>query len=126
MRIISYRTKRKWKPNVHRKKYYSEVLEKTLSYNFTTHAMRCIDKAGGFDNYILNTKASKLKSNSAIQLKNIMMKVKERKEAGIPMNQIKDEVYPLPKVNCHTPIIRTYSDRFYYDWKGPRKQVVYC
>ncbi|EDO35933.1 predicted protein, partial [Nematostella vectensis] len=69
------KTKRAWKPNVHRKKYYSEVLEKNLSYNFTTHAMRCIDKAGGFDNYILNTKDSKLQSKAAIELKNLMSKV---------------------------------------------------
>ena len=88
--------------------------------------MRCIDKAGGFDNYILNTKASKLKSNAAIRLQNLMIKVKDKKEAGISMDQIREEVYPLPKVGSHTPIVRTFSDRFYYDWKGPRKQVIYC
>ena len=122
----SYRTKRTWKPNVQRKKYYSQVLEQTLQLNFTTHALRCIDKAGGFDNYILNTKTSKLKSRKANELKKLMQKVQGCKQAGMPMEKIKESVFPKPKINCHTYVPRTFFDRFYFDWRGPRKQVIHC
>jgi len=120
------KNKRRWNPNVHNKKYYSEVLGKTVQYKFTTHAMRCIDKAGGFDNYILNTKDSKLVSNAAIRLKSLMLQIKKKREAGKSEDLIKDEVYRPRKPHPHKAIVRTYTDRFYYDWKGPRKQVVYC
>jgi hypothetical protein len=101
------------------------VLEKTLSYNFTTHAMRCIDKAGGFDNYILNTKDSKLHSRAAIDLKKLMNKVLGSKNEGMEMDEIREKVFPQPKVSCYTYIPKNYTDRFYFDWRG-RKQVVYC
>ena len=52
------RTSRTWKPNVFQKKFRSDVLDRTMKINVTTHTMRCIDKAGGFDAYIMNTKAS--------------------------------------------------------------------
>lgn len=101
------------------------MLDKTVSYKFTTHAMRCIDKAGGFDNYILNTKDSKLHSKTAIDLKKLMSRVIDSKQQGMTMDEIKEKVFPQPKVNCHTYIPRKYTDRFYFDWRG-RKQVVYC
>ncbi|XP_031575442.1 uncharacterized protein LOC116309048 [Actinia tenebrosa] len=119
------KTKRSWKPNVQRKKYYSEVLEKTVSYNFTTHAMRCIDKAGGFDNYILNTKDSKLHSRAAIDLKKLMNKVLVCKNEGMEIDEIKVKVFPQPKVSCHQYIPKDYTDSFYFDWRG-RKQIVHC
>jgi len=87
--------------------------------------MRCIDKAGGFDNYILNTKDSKLHSKAAIDLKKLMNQVIKNKEEGMSIEEIKEKVFPQPKVNCHTYIPRKYTDRFYFDWRG-RKQVVYC
>ena len=39
------------------KRFVSQVLDETLTVPVTMHALRCIDKAGGFDNYILHTKA---------------------------------------------------------------------
>merc|ERR1711865_1133440 len=50
------RTKRKWKPNVQTKRLLSEQLDETIKLRVTTHALRCIDKAGGLDSYILNLK----------------------------------------------------------------------
>ena len=43
------KTRRHWKPNSHRKRLYSEVLDRLVSVNVTAHALRCIDKAGGLD-----------------------------------------------------------------------------
>ncbi|XP_074639719.1 large ribosomal subunit protein bL28-like [Acropora palmata] len=120
------KTKRVWKPNVVRKTYYSEVLEQKMRFQFSTHALRCIDKAGGFDNYIINTKEKWLHSRTAIELKRLMFEVLRCKEQGMPMSQIKKEVFPRPKVSRHVYIPRTYDTRFYFDWKGPRKQVIFC
>jgi hypothetical protein len=47
----------------------------------TTTAMRCIDKAGGFDNYILNTKPQWLGQGLGMQLKEEMTFVKLMKNA---------------------------------------------
>ena len=120
------RTKRVWKPNIVRKTYYSEVLEQKMRFQFSTHALRCIDKAGGFDNYIINTKEKWLHSRTAIELKHLMFEVLKCKEQGMPMSQIKKEVFPKPQVSRHVFIPRTYDTRFYFDWKGPRKQVIFC
>ncbi|XP_067042664.1 large ribosomal subunit protein bL28-like [Acropora muricata] len=120
------KTKRVWKPNVVRKTYYSEVLEQKMRFQFSTHALRCIDKAGGFDNYIINTKEKWLHSRTAIEMKRLMFEVLKCKEQGMPMSQIKKEVFPKPKVSRHVYIPRTYDTRFYFDWKGPRKQVIFC
>ena len=120
------RTKRVWKPNVVRKTYYSQVLEQYMRFQFSTHALRCIDKAGGFDNYIINTKEKWLHSRTAIELKHLMLEVVRCKEHGMAMSEIRKEVFPKPKVSRHVHIPKTFTTRFYFDWKGPRKQVVYC
>ena len=54
------RSRRKWKPNAQRKRLYSEALDEQIRFNVTTHALRCIDKAGGLDNYLMGLKAADL------------------------------------------------------------------
>merc|ERR1719213_217865 len=39
-------TRRNWKPNVQRKRLWSEALEDWMQFKVTTHALKCIDKAG--------------------------------------------------------------------------------
>lgn len=63
------KTRRTWKPNSHRKRLYSEVLDRLVSVNVTAHALRCIDKAGGLDAYLLNTRPKDLLSNKAMDLR---------------------------------------------------------
>merc|ERR1711924_279041 len=54
------RTRRKWKPNKQSKRLMSLELNEVIKLNVTTHALRCIDKAGGLDEYILGLRASRL------------------------------------------------------------------
>jgi large subunit ribosomal protein L28 len=69
------KTRRVWKVNEQRKSFYSDVLGKKLSINVTTHALRCIDKAGGLDNYILKSKERRLHdSDLAMSLRKEMRK----------------------------------------------------
>mmetsp|Transcript_47226 Transcript_47226/g.55147 ORF Transcript_47226/g.55147 Transcript_47226/m.55147 type:complete len:209 (-) Transcript_47226:276-902(-) len=50
------KTKRKFKPNVQKKRLFSEILDEMIRFNVTTSALRSIDKAGGLDNYLLKSK----------------------------------------------------------------------
>jgi large subunit ribosomal protein L28 len=48
---------------------YSELLEEMIPMRVTAHALRCMDKAGGLDEYILRTRDQDLKSVFALELK---------------------------------------------------------
>lgn len=52
--VVAGRTKRVWLPNVQTKRLYSDALEQPVQMKVTTYVLRCIDKAGGLDNYLLN------------------------------------------------------------------------
>lgn len=47
------KTKRTFKPNVFKKRLYSEILDEMIQFHVTTSALRSIDKAGGLDQYLL-------------------------------------------------------------------------
>mmetsp|Transcript_13445 Transcript_13445/g.53426 ORF Transcript_13445/g.53426 Transcript_13445/m.53426 type:complete len:150 (-) Transcript_13445:30-479(-) len=57
------RTNRRWLPNVHKKTYYSDLLDASFKIPVTTRAMRTIDKYGGLDNYILQSKEKRLQDS---------------------------------------------------------------
>lgn len=63
------KTRRTWKPNVQKKSMYSETLGRMLRFRMTTYVMRCVRKAGGLDEYLINTKDSELKFPFAIKMK---------------------------------------------------------
>ena len=50
------KTRRRWNPNVQKKRIYSEVLDEMVKFHVTTNALRTIDKMGGLDNYLLKSK----------------------------------------------------------------------
>lgn len=54
------RTRRCWKPNVQEKRLFSYILDRHIRVKVTTHALRCIDKAGGIDEYLLKTPYHKM------------------------------------------------------------------
>lgn len=49
------KTRRSFKPNVHRKRLYSETFDKMIRFQVTTSALKAIDKYGGLDNYLLHS-----------------------------------------------------------------------
>ena len=65
------KTKRKFKPNVQKKRLYSEILDEMVNFHVTTSALRTIDKYGGVDNYLM-------KSEHIVAGKNEGWKTKER------------------------------------------------
>ncbi|KAL6316510.1 hypothetical protein AAG906_018213 [Vitis piasezkii] len=54
------KTRRSWKPNVQEKRLFSYILDRHIRVKVTTHALRCIDKAGGIDEYLLKTPYHKM------------------------------------------------------------------
>lgn len=54
------KTRRSWKPNVQDKRLFSYILDRHIRVKVTTHALRCIDKAGGIDEYLLKTPYQKM------------------------------------------------------------------
>lgn len=78
------RTKRSWFPNVKRKTYSSRLLGVKLQLRVTTAAMRCIDKAGGFDSYVFHTPDHKLDSKLGSYLKEKMKEAVAEKKLEVP------------------------------------------
>ena len=72
-------TRRTFKPNVQRKTFFSDILEKKVKLNVTTSAIRCIDKAGGFDKFIINSTKLTRDSDIATKLRSEMLKVKQQR-----------------------------------------------
>ena len=58
--MVVNRTRRSWKPNVQEKRLFSYILDRHIRVKVTTHALRCIDKAGGIDEYLLKTPYHKM------------------------------------------------------------------
>ncbi|WVZ03727.1 hypothetical protein V8G54_024533 [Vigna mungo] len=59
-------TRRTWKPNVQEKRLFSYILDRHVRVKVTTHAIRCIDKAGGIDEYLLKTPYHKMDTEMGI------------------------------------------------------------
>lgn len=55
------KTRRTWKPNVRRKKLWSDALKEYVFIKVTRKALRTIRKAGGLDNYLLDDRPSRIK-----------------------------------------------------------------
>eukprot|EP01132_Coremiostelium_polycephalum_P005763 gene5763-7172_t len=83
------KTNRYWKPNVQTKTYYSSILETDVKVKLTAYTIRCIDKAGSFDNYIMFTKDKDLASQLGVDLKKAMKVV--MKEKAIALLEIEEE-----------------------------------
>jgi len=63
------KTRRRWLPNAQKKRVYSEILGEMIPMRVTAHALRCMDKAGGLDEYVLKTRDRDLQSVFALELK---------------------------------------------------------
>ncbi|GAA5848529.1 hypothetical protein JCM9279_006593 [Rhodotorula babjevae] len=54
------KTRRRWLPNVHSKRVFSEALGRSLALKVTAGALRTIDKVGGLDNYLFRMRPDRL------------------------------------------------------------------
>ncbi|XP_044965477.1 uncharacterized protein LOC123425804 [Hordeum vulgare subsp. vulgare] len=63
------KSRRNWKPNVQEKRLFSYIHDRHIRVKVTTHALRCIDKAGGIDEYLLKTPYNKMDTEMGIAWK---------------------------------------------------------
>ena len=56
MSFSKKKTNNKFKPNVKKKRLFSEILDIMIRFNVTTSALYSIDKSGGVDNYLFKSK----------------------------------------------------------------------
>ncbi|KAI7878511.1 hypothetical protein K492DRAFT_149414 [Lichtheimia hyalospora FSU 10163] len=68
------KTRRNWLPNVQSKKLYSATLDRFLDLKVTTSVLRTIDKKGGLDQYLLETRDKNLCSDKALEIKSVILK----------------------------------------------------
>ncbi|CBQ71833.1 related to MRPL24-mitochondrial ribosomal protein, large subunit [Sporisorium reilianum SRZ2] len=54
------KTARTWAPNIQSKKLWSDTLEQFVRAKVSTSALRTMDKLGGLDRYLANTRGEKL------------------------------------------------------------------
>uniref|UniRef100_A0A6B2LNG2 Ribosomal protein L28 n=1 Tax=Arcella intermedia TaxID=1963864 RepID=A0A6B2LNG2_9EUKA len=99
------KTKRTWKPNVHWKTFYSDLLDKKFQVPVSTKALRCIDKAGGIDNYVLFTRKEILDSSIGEELKVHLIAAWEKKNGtkfrrGKILHQRKVELWQEEQKAC--------------------------
>lgn len=71
------KSRRTWKPNVQEKRLFSYVLDRHVRVKVTTHALRCIDKAGGIDEYLLKTPYHKMDTEMGLYWKTKIQKMYE-------------------------------------------------
>lgn len=77
------RTRRTFQPNTHNKSFYSPILQKKLHIEVTTTALRTIDKYGGLDNYILNTKLRHFKQQTyALSLRQQLIEAQNKLQSN--------------------------------------------
>ncbi|KAF5782820.1 putative ribosomal protein L28/L24 [Helianthus annuus] len=69
------KTRRNWKPNVQEKRLFSYILDRHIRVKVTTHALRCIDKAGGIDEYLLKTPYKKMDTEMGLLWKSKIEKM---------------------------------------------------
>jgi large subunit ribosomal protein L28 len=81
------KTKRKFKPNVFKKRLYSEILDEMIQFHATTSAIRTIDKLGGLDNYLLTSGEDKVKKGSEgwVVRQRILQKIENCNKLGEPV-----------------------------------------
>ena len=74
-------------PNVQMASFFSKALGRVLKFKATTHAMRCVDKAGDIDTWLIRTPNSLILNPQAITLKKKIMKIRAQ---SIPVKQASD------------------------------------
>ena len=118
--LFPFRTKRILYPNVQRKTYFSKILDVKLQIRVTTNAMRCIDKAGGFDHYIYHTPPKRL-SKLGNYLRQEMLKTIRTKKLEPPRKVGRLHKPPksweeMAKTQPGEPTVETQPDKEMKKW----------
>lgn len=76
------KTRRRWNPNVQRKRLWSEILNEFVYFQLTTQTLKQVDKAGGLDNFLLSRSDKKLSSSQGSQARARILEALEEANAS--------------------------------------------
>ncbi|KAF9359289.1 39S ribosomal protein L24, mitochondrial [Mortierella sp. AD094] len=79
------KTRRTWLPNVQTKRLFSETLNDWIRLNMTTSVIRTVDKKGGLDRYLLETR-SDLLGAKGMELRGKIVEALKAKQAKKALN----------------------------------------
>ncbi|KAL9265771.1 Large ribosomal subunit protein bL28m-like protein [Drosera capensis] len=114
------KTRRSWKPNVQDKRLFSYILDRHIRVKVTTHALRCIDKAGGIDEYLLKTPYQKMDTELGLIWKAKIEKMyEERGKMDVEDEAQLDQGFNDLKVAERAA--RRDFRRMFYGWKARPK-----
>ena len=105
------KSKHLFKPNVFKKMYYSEILERSFEIDVSTTAIKSIRSHGGFDNYILLCKPQQMQSMYGEYLRRLMYRKLNDPEFNTKDGNIYGAFTSKTKTKVRTEIFRyaTYS-----------------
>ena len=66
------KTKRRFYPNLHNVSFFSEILGKNIKLKVSSRGIKTVEKNGGIDNYIINSKNVNLTSETK-KIKKLML-----------------------------------------------------
>ncbi|KAJ2177481.1 hypothetical protein EV181_006520 [Coemansia sp. RSA 532] len=73
-----HKTRRTWLPNIQKVTLFSSLLNTKMRINVTTRVLRTIDKKGGLDNYLLETKDKNINSEFGLKIKQQLLNVQAK------------------------------------------------
>lgn len=121
------RSRRNWKPNVQEKRLFSYILDRHIRVKVTTHALRCIDKAGGIDEYLLKTPYKKMDTEMGLFWKSKIEKMYEELDgAEVVFFQPEEEAKLEEEFNemrVSQRAARRDARRKIYGWSGKTEQI---
>ncbi|KAJ1618323.1 ribosomal L28 family-domain-containing protein [Pavlovales sp. CCMP2436] len=77
------RTRMRQLPNVQNSSFFSKTLGRVLKFRATTHAIRCVDKAGDIDRWLMKSPKSLILYPEAIALKKKIEKITKLKAMAV-------------------------------------------
>ncbi|XAR51127.1 hypothetical protein NMG60_11005672 [Bertholletia excelsa] len=113
---------RTWKPNVQEKQLFSYILDWHVCVKVTTHPLRCIDKAGGIDKYLLKTPYHKMDTEMSLFWKAKIEKMyEELGEMEVVFFSPEDEAKfdeGFRELKLAERVARRDASRQMYGWSG--------
>eukprot|EP01120_Amphizonella_sp_Union-15-10_P011043 TRINITY_DN4584_c0_g1_i1.p1 TRINITY_DN4584_c0_g1~~TRINITY_DN4584_c0_g1_i1.p1 ORF type:complete len:180 (-),score=19.87 TRINITY_DN4584_c0_g1_i1:17-556(-) len=80
------KSRRRWLPNIQKKTYRSDLLGVTFRIPLTTYVMRCIDKWGSLDYYLLYTKDNDIDSQVGLDIRQMLLE-RYKEVNGVPFKR---------------------------------------
>ncbi|XP_052208750.1 54S ribosomal protein L24, mitochondrial [Diospyros lotus] len=121
------KTRRTWKPNVQEKRLFSYIIDRHIRVKVTTHALRCIDKAGGIDEYLLKTPYHKMDTELGLLWKAKIEKMyEELGEMEVVFFSPEDEAKfeeGFKEMKLAERGARREARRQMYGWSGKPEQI---